>query len=285
MAILQNTALARTYTLNADTPKDVISAISGYYAGLLSHELGHYAAAKYSGGSFDGFDAPYGNMGEPTMYFDGKKSQLGLIAMAGNNTSLLWASRQSHDDEDKDKVFSRWFDYFHIFNPIGYVIKGQGDFDFATGQLGIHKDKLRVIVGIPAVQNMINYISPISVGGSLDISATSRRVQYNFTGPINTRQTYLATNDDNVNVDLSIGKTFGSYSFYYGEITETTNGLKSAPYMSLVKEFRSSFGTTNIEFKNLSGAEDRLILSQDYGYLSFGYDKVNGSNLSLKISF
>jgi uncharacterized membrane protein YqaE (UPF0057 family) len=273
---------AQTGTISRDVLPNIASTLLGYATGLATHELGHYVVTNYAGGKFLDFDAPYGPLGEPTMYFSGTKSQLGMTAMAGNNLSLLLSSNSQYK---ADNHYDLGFNYFHLANPFGYFIKGHGDFNFASSQLGIKRDKLRLMVGIPSVQNLINHFYPINTSGSVQASITNSHLKYKFGGPIVTRQSYVATDDTNVSVDLSIGADIDSYSVYYGELTHTLDNIKESPYISVVRRFKSAYGSTSVEYKKLLSDNDSYSIAHDYNNISFGYDKHLGSNIFLKHSF
>lgn len=274
---------AQSFTLDRNTAPNVVYSILGYASGLVSHEFGHYAVANYTGGKFVEFSPPYGPLGEPTMYFNGSRSQMGMTAMAGNNLSLFLASRKLFPSESD--LFSVGFNYFHILNPIGYFLKGSGDLEFASNEFGISKDKLRLMVAIPSMQNLLNQITSIGTTGSIQASVIGSHLKYEFTGPINTRQSYVGYEDNNISVDLSIGADIDEYSVYYGELTHTLDDIKESPYISIVKSFKGEYGSTSIEYKKLFSENDSYSISHDYNGISLGYDKYQGTNLSIKYSF
>lgn len=269
--------------------EDGFLSVSGYYSGLIIHEIGHISSVEYLGGKFEEFDGPYGPLGEPTLWMSGNKLQYGAAAMMGNNFSNMTASYMLNK-YNPATTYENGILLFSILNPILYSISDDSasDFETASKGLGYTELDLRKVNLIPAATLAIKALTRGSEdyygNYRMDVGLNGKYLKVTNTGPVYALQKYSYI-DSNMFSNIGIGVRLNDYLVEYGKYRD--DSLPINEYVGVGKTFNFS-PTSDISLKAImtedSEAKFEVEYDNEYGFLNYSGVSEDVS-LGLKVEF
>ena len=283
---------ALSYDLVSTTKTGIVEKLSMQFLGIISslavHEVGHISSLEYAGGDFIEFGAPYDNVGIPTLWMDGSRSQVGLASMMGNNASILSSSWILNSDIKKSDFIDGYL-AFGLFNPISYSLDRDGvDFNTASDSMGIGVEKLRVANLIPASFLALKAISNNKYDfygeGVLDIAFSSNYIKVSNNGTIQTTQQYWADDSDNLDVNLNYAVKIGNYYAGIGNRKYGSYSSESQEYFLIKKDYRTANGTLTAQINYGNSLDYEINFSAKNLFVN--HNSANGKTVAgLTVSF